>query len=322
MRVASPYAVAAGVLVAGFFVARAVTGVPATFAYARGRSLADDGRFAEASARFDRGAIGANLTEALWQAGRVRMEVWARLPEEDRFGAMGEATLRAAAERFLAARAASPGSAWLTAALGDVYTLRERAVRARRAVDLDELSRGPWAWIGDDGRIAIGLTRAAIDREPNRFEHRDEMVFLLEESGLHAEALAAMDESARALPNFGAHPEFAVETLPRDLVERFWRATRELSPDDAPFLSREQHLLSSGQLGRRLGHLAEAEQDIRAALDAPGTSAGRAEDAYHLALVLIDAGRFDEAETWLRRAVQEPVFRPGVARTRAVVASR
>jgi tetratricopeptide (TPR) repeat protein len=100
----------------------------------------------------------------------------------------------------------------------------------------------------------------------------------------------------------------------------FWRTSRALGPADVPFLLRERHLLSLGGLGRRLGHLDEAEQDLRDALHAPGTMLDRAEDAFHLALVLIDLRRFDEAETMLARAVRDPVFGPGVAETRARIA--
>lgn len=320
LRLASPYAVVAGVAIAGMFVARAAIGVPAAWAYARGKEAQTAGLYAEASRLLDQGAAGGNKTEALWLAGQSELQAWARLPEGDRLGTPGEAKLRSAAVRFLRGRTTSPGSAWFTAALGDVYTLRERTARASRAVDLDALARGPWGLVGDDGRIAIGLTRAAIEREPTRFEHRDALVFLLEENGLHADALRAMEESARALPNFGAHPEFIFENLPRDLVETFWKTARALSPNDAPLLAPTLHLLSSGQLGRRLGHLAEAEQDLRAALELPGTRSDRAEGAFHLGLVLVDLGRLDEAEAMFARASEEPVFGPGAAQMRAVVA--
>jgi tetratricopeptide (TPR) repeat protein len=320
LRVASSTAVVAGALIAGLFGARALTGVPAAWSHTRGRLVERSGRYAEAGLLLDRGAVGANRTEALWRAGRSRLEAWDTMPPADRSGSKGDAALSTAAARFLAGRAVSPSSAWFTAALGDVYARRERIARSRRVVALSALDRGPWALIGDDGRIAIGLARSAIDREPNRFELRDQMVFLLEDNGLRAEALQAMDESARVLPYFDAHPRFSLESLPRDLVERFWRATRSLAPGDAPLLSRDRYLLSLGQLGHRLGHLAEAEQDLRAALIAPSTNLGTAEESFYLGLLLIDLGRLDEAEAMLARAVTEPVFGPGVAGTRARIA--
>ena len=82
-----------------------------------------------------------------------------------------------------------------------------------------------------------------------------------------------MADAARVLPDFFAHQDFSFESLPRDLVETFWRTSRKLGPADAPSQSRERHLLSLGQLGRRLGHLEEAEQDLRASAQtrpAPG----------------------------------------------------
>jgi len=322
VRVGSAYAVVAGALLAGVFVARAVTGVPSAWAYAQGRELERSGRYAEAGPVIDRGAVGANRTEALWRAGRSRLEDWDTLPTPDQQGPRGAAALGAGAARFLAARAESSASAWFTAALGDVYARRESAARANRTTDLALLDRGPWALVGDDGRIAIGLARAAIDREPNRAELRDQLVWVLQENGLHEEASRAMAESARVLPDFNAHPSFAFETLPRDLVETFWKTARGLDSGDAPLLPRERYVVSLGQLGHRLGHLQEAEHDLRTALNEPATKLALAEEAYHLGLVLVDQGRFDEAESMFARALEEPVFGPGVARMRAYIAER
>ncbi len=320
MRVASPAAAVAGALLAGLFAARAATGVAAASAYRRGFVLDAGGRHAEAAPLLERGAVGADRAEALWRAGRSRVEAWSRLPVSERSGPGGDKALRAAAVRFLLQRIVSPGTAWPTAELGNVYACRENVSRSRRTTDLAALDRGPWPLIGDDGRVAIGLTRAAIDREPSSFEFRDRLVLLLERNGLHEDALRAMVEAARVLPDFNAHPDLTFESLPRDLVEIFWRTARALGPADAPLLSRDRYLLSLGQLGRRLGHLDEAEQDLRAALNMPATTLGHAEDAFHLGLVLIDLGRLDEAEIMLARAVREPVFGPGVAQTRARIA--
>jgi len=320
VRIASFSALVGGALVAGLFAARAASGVPAAWAYRNGQVLGAAGRHAEAGPLFDRGAVGKNRTEALWRAGRSRLEYWYTLTASDRSGPRGDEALRAAAVRFLKERADSPGSAWSTAELGNVYACRENVSRSLRITDLAALDHGPWALIGDDGRIAIGLARAAIDREPNSPEMRDSLVLLLEENGLHEEAVRAMVEAARVLPDFGAHPNLTFESLPRDLVETFWRTSRALAPGDAPFLPRDRYLMSLGQLGRRLGHLEEAEQDLRAALNVPGTMGVHAEEAFHLGLVLVDLGRLDEAETMLAQAIREPVFGPGVASTRAHIA--
>jgi tetratricopeptide (TPR) repeat protein len=320
MRLASPYAVGAGILIAGVFVARAAIGLPAGWADQRGEAAAVAGRFAEASSLADRAAVGENLTGAMWRSGRSLMRLWRQLPTAERLAGPGDEVLRATAVRYLKGRAATPGSAWFTAGLGDVYKLRERTARELRVVDVGTLSRGPWAVIGDDGRIAIGLTRMAIAREPTNFENWDQLVFFLEENGLHAEALTAMAESARVLPDFVAHPDFVFEELPLDLVEEFWRTSRAVHPEEVPLLSPGRKLVSSGILGRRLGHLAEAEDDLRAALNGPGTMVLHAEASFHLGLVLVDLGRFDDAETMLAQAIRWPAFGPGVATTRARIA--
>ena len=66
---------------------------------------------------------------------------------------------------------------------------------------------------------------------------------------------------------------------------------------------------------------AAQEQDFRAALNEPTTRLSYAEAHFHLALVLVDLGRLDEAEVSLAAAVREPVFGPGVAGTRARIAA-
>jgi tetratricopeptide (TPR) repeat protein len=317
MRIASPPSVVAGGILAGLFVVRALTGAPAAWADRRGRVLEGAERYAEAGPLIDRGALGANRIGGSWRAGRTRVECWDTLPESDRAGRLGREALREAAERFLDARVGSPASAWFTATLGDVYARRETAARSQRITDLSALSGGPWSMLGDDGRIAIGLTRQAIAREPNSFNLRDQLVLLLEASGLHDDALTAMAESSRILPDFLAHPAFSFEELPRDLIETFWQTARTLAPEDLPLLARQLWLVSSAKIGRRLGHLDEAESDLRAALALPGTPLARAEEEYFLALVLIDRDRFDEAEPLLQRAGSEPGFAPAIAETRA-----
>jgi tetratricopeptide (TPR) repeat protein len=322
VRLASPAAVLVGALLAGVFTTRAVTGVLAASAYRRTWALDAGGGQADPGPLFDRAAVGANRAELLWRAGRSRLAAWRRLPMPERNGRRGAEALRTAAARFLEERVVTPGSVWPISGLADVYACRESVARAERPTDLALLERGPWALMGDDGRVAIGLTRAAIDREPSSFDLRDRLVLFLENNGLHEDALRAMEESARVVPDFNAHPDFTFESLPRDLVETFWRTSRALRPEDAPLLRRDRYLLSLGQLGRRLGHLAEAEHDLRAVLGMPGTELGHAEDAFHLALVLIDLGRLDEAETMLARAAREPVFELGVAGTRARIATQ
>jgi tetratricopeptide (TPR) repeat protein len=320
LRIASPLAAAAGVLVAGAFVARAVPGVPAAWAQRQGRILEAKKEYLAAIPLIDRGDVFVDRADSLWRSARARVKYWYTLPEADRNGPRGDETLREAARYFLRARVSAPAASWLTGALGYVYICREKVSRSHRTLNLAELEGGPWHLVGDDGRIAIGLSRAAIVGEPNGFESYDELVFLLESYGLREEAMRAIAEAAQVLPEFDAHDEFGFDTLPRELIEAFWRASRALGAADAPFQLRERHLLSLGLLGRQLGHFAEAEADLRAALKAPGTSLAHAEDAFHLAQVLIDVGRLDEAEAFLAVAAREPVFGPGVAESRARIA--
>lgn len=320
MRRASPLWTAVGVVLATIFVARAAAGVRASLAYARGSRGFEQGAYEGAIAPLDVGAIGASRVEGLWLGGEARLGVWDTLPADQRDGARGKDLLNGAASKLLAGRAASPASPWFEASLAGVYARREGARRARAAIDLSLLDRGPWAFVGDDGRTAIGLVRGAILLEPNTVEFRDQLVMVLLANGLKDEAFSAVEDSARVVPDFGAHPGLSYEALPREVVEHFWSVSRTVTPDQVPLASHERHLLSLGILGRRLGHLDEAEADLRAALAAPGTEFFHAEDAFHLALVLVDRGRADEAIPYLNRANAFDVFGPAVATTRARIA--
>jgi tetratricopeptide (TPR) repeat protein len=320
LKVASLPSSLAGAAIAGFFVVRAAYGIPAAWDGRRGDQLAGQQLWGDATPMFDRGALGADRAGFLWQAGRSRIGFWYSFEQPDRATPRGELILGAAVARYLGLRAASPASAYSTSELADVYACRESIVRARRVPDLDTLEGGAWALVGDDGRVSIGLARAAVLREPNNCVMRDRLMLLLAEYGLRAEALAAMADSARVLPDFFLHQEFTFDSLPVVYVEAFWRAARTVGPDDAPLLDSERRWVSVGLLGRRLGHLEEAEQDFRTALKIPSTRLAHAEAAFHLGLVLSDLGRLDEAESMLALAVKEPVFEPAVAETRARIA--
>lgn len=320
MRIASRAAVATGALLALTFVVRAAFGLTAAGAFLSGQRWVEAGDYPAARAALASARVGMYRPEALWLAGESALGVWDSLTATDQAGDPGRLMLAEAAASFLRGQAASPASAWYTASIAGVYARRERMRRAQAVVDLAELDRGPWALVGDDGRVALGLARMALKREPTRFEFADQLALLLLANGLETEAARAIDVSARILPDFGAHPNLSFEALPRDVVESFWRTSRALAPGDAPMILRERHLLSLGILGRRLGHLNEAEQDLREALRSPGTELFHAEDAFHLGLVLLDAKRTAEAETMLALAGRQPVFESGVAETRARIA--
>ena len=302
------------------FIVRAVVGIPAAQAFQRGQRLVDIGEYAAAGPALEKAETGAVRPYALWLAGQTALGVWDALESEQKAGPAGHAALAHAASLFLRAQVRSPASAWYVASLAGIYARRESVQRATAVFDLADLGRDPWLRVGDDGRIAIGLVRMALERQPTGFEFADQLALLLLANGLEVEAVKAIEESARILPDFGAHPNLVFEALPRTMVEAFWRSSRAVAPGDAPLILRERHLLSLGILGRRLGHLDEAEHDLREALRSPGTDLFHAEDAFHLGLVLWDAKRAAEAEAMLVLAARQPVFRPGVAETRARIA--
>jgi tetratricopeptide (TPR) repeat protein len=309
------------VLLAATFALRAILGVPAAVAFRQGRQAAGEGRLADAARALPRGAFGADRSEAKWFEGQVALGAWDARSPADRSSERARHDLERAASAFLCALRAVPASGWPVAGLAGVYLRREQAARASRVVDLAELDRGPWALLGDDGRVGVGLLRRATEREPTNFEFRDQLVLELEANGLHEEAVRAMRDAAAVLPNFAAHEAFSFESLPRDVVEAFYEESRART-GRVPLQLLERQLLSLAQLGRRLGRLTEAEADLRRALTASGSEIFHAEDAFHLALTLIDQGRGAEAEAFLARADAVSVFSPEVAAQRARIAER
>jgi tetratricopeptide (TPR) repeat protein len=320
VKIASPGAVVAGGVLAGLFSVRAAIGVPAGHAFLEGQRLVASGDYTSAIPLLDRGAVGAYRPEGLWLAGEARLGVWDALPAAERSGPRGQTLLSEALSCFLRGQAASPSLPWHRASIGGVFYRRERVHRDSAALEWSDLDRGSWGLVGDDGRIAIGLARLAIALHPNVFDYHDQLTLLLLSLGLVDDATRAIEGAARVLPDFGAHSSWNFDTLPRELSEAFWRTSRALRAQDAPLMLPERHLLSLGLLGRRLGHLPEAEADLREALRTPGTDLFHAEDAFHLGQVLVDQKRFKEAEAMLAAASRQPVFGPGVAETRARMA--
>ena len=299
-------------LLAAAFALRAIVGVPAAVAFRHGKAAAGEGRLGEAATLLPRAAVGVHRPGARWFEGQVALGAWDANPTPR--------DLERASSAFLSALRGWPASGWPLAGLAGVYLRREQAARASRPVDLSELEH-PWTLVGDDGRVGVGLLRMAIEREPTNFDFRDHLVLALDANGLHSEALDAIRASAAVLPEFRAHELLSFEGLPRDLVEAFYEEARE-QVGRAPLQLVERQLLAVAQLGRRLGHLQEAEADLRRALTARGSAIFHAEDAFHLALTLIDLERGPEAEPFLARAAEFSVFAPEVEAQRARIAER
>lgn len=310
--------VAAGLL-AGVFFVRAVSGVGAGVAHRRAFRVEAEGALTEAARLFQRAAVGFNRFEDLKLAGEVCLEVW---DAAQRPGGQPSTATRFLAEGggdYLEAASIAPASGGPWAGIGAIYSRIEAAERSGRPLDLGSLGASPWLLVGRPGRLAVGFVRRAIEEEPKVLDHRDELCLTLLRLGLGEEAKAALRESARVQPSHAAHVNLSWNDMPGELVEAFVEGSRE-SLGRTPLLTLERHLLSLGQLERRLNRLDDAERDLREALRQPGDAIARSEDAFHLALVLIDKKEYAQAKPALDQAALQPVFATSVLSLRARIA--
>ena len=308
-----------GVALAAAYLVRAAAGVPAGLAYSRAVRLNRPGLEARAVSRFERGAVGFNRSIALWYAGETGLKVWDRLRPEERLGAKGFGTVARASRAYFGAAAANPATAWPWTGLADLYGRIEAEARARRAVDLGDLAGSPWRLVGREGRVAVGLMRQAIEREPMVFSHRDSLVVLCIAQGLEAEAEEAMRETARVQPGHWVHSGLSWNDLTPGMIAAFVEGSREVL-GRAPMLALERHLVSLAQLELRLGRLDDAEEHLERAMHEPADDLRRAEQAFHLGLVREAKADFAGAREAFDRASGEPVFRASVAYRRGRIA--
>ncbi len=307
------------VALVGLYGTWAARGVVAGAAYFRGVPLAASARYAEALPFLERAAAGSQRLEALWLRGEVRLGLWDRLDPARRGGEEGSRLLAAAASDYLGAAAACPASGWPWSGLAETYERLERLGRPERSFDLSSLREGRWAAIGRAGRVAVGMAKIAIEKEPSVAAHHDGLALILFRLGLEKEGLEAVRASAQVLPVFDAHAYSTLDPVPQKVFEVFVDGSRK-ALGNVPLLSRERHLLALGQLERRLGRLEQAETDFRAALRQPANAVSRAEDYFHLALVLMDRRRWREASDAFGHAARASVFRATSAVLQARIA--
>jgi tetratricopeptide (TPR) repeat protein len=303
----------------GLYAVRAATGWAGGVNFARGRQLATAGRWEQALPYLERAAVGANRSRALWLQGEARTYIW-----EDRFAAGApeeelEALHQKAHREFSEAITLSPASGWYWADLGYIYHQRERAQAYRQGMRLDLLGAEPGSRVGRPGRIAVGMTHIAIEREPMVYAFHDQLAFIYLEYKLRERALQAVRESARVQPVFRFHAYEGLDPLPPDLLGAFAEASRE-ALGNTPFLRPVLHLLALGRLEYKRGELLQAEQDLRAALASPGEKLNRAEGNYYLGKVLLGQGRLEEAQAVLAQAATHPNFEAASLVTQAQIA--
>jgi tetratricopeptide (TPR) repeat protein len=304
------------------FGARAAMGWYAGTAHSAGRSLANAERYAEALPLLERGAIGPDRAANRWLAGTLRLNL---LQQAQASGTASEPELsRLLGESYrdqTEAISISPASGWYWAALADVYHQAERTTRYARGRPLELVGQDPWAAVGRAGRVAIGMLRIAIEREPTQFVFHDQLAFAMFGYGLRRDALEVVRESARVQPNFEEHYYLRFRPVPRDLLDAFAESARS-ALGAAPLLREAHHRLALAKVELRRGRPEVAEADLRAVFGTPTTGINRADAWYNLGEALAAQQRYPEAVEAYVLAEPEPVFHaPGLA-ARARIAER
>lgn len=276
--------------------------------YPIGKRLAGEGRHELALPLLDRGAIGPKRPAALWLAGQARMALWHQRALAGEPAGETDLLLRDAFRNHTEALSLSPASGWYRASLAEVYHRQEQVERFRHDAPMELMGHGPWAFVGRPGRIAIGLTRLGIAREPTWFLFRDQLALMLLDDYLYGPGREAVRESAAALPYYPAHLYRDLEPVPDAILEAFAEGARE-ALGRAPLLSPVGHLLALGRLEYRLGRWEQSVEDFTSVLAVPSAAGYRAQANLYLGLALIELKRFDEAE----RALAEAQDHPGTA---------
>lgn len=309
-----------GFALTALFGVRAITGVLGGVAFARGSAAASQGYYDLALPHLEKAAVGFNRYEALWLAAEVRTGIYDMLQQVPDSGEEQDLLLQKALEGYRAAAASCPVSGWSWEGMSGVYFRMEERRQAAETPDLARLALPPWERLGAEGRTAFGFLRWAIEKEPGIYTFRDKLVMRSLRFGLKDEARIALAEAATHQPDFWRHTELRRLDDP-ELLAVFAAASEE-ALDQAPLISRERHLFSLGKLYHRLQDLPRAEAMFRAARREPATAIKKAEDAFHLALVLKDQDRYDEALLFLDEAARNEAFRFAVYSNRADIARR
>jgi len=275
------------------FAVRAAYGLVAGLSFSQGRHFARLGQYERALPLLDRAAVGELIPEARWLASVVRLGLW-----QQRIGneAAPEDVAALLAEAYVdatAALAASPASGWNWMALGNLYHQAERLAVHRQGVPLNLLTRDRWAFVGRPGRIAIGMMRIGLTREPNWYLFHEQLAYVYYEYRLEAETLEAVYASARALPVYELHAYRTLRPADPEILDIFARGALD-SLGHVPWMRPVRHRIALGRLEVRRENWVKAEAHLRKALELTGIPLNVAETQYYLGLSLNGQGRFDE----------------------------
>ena len=148
------------------YAARAAYGWVGGWSYSHGSRLAGAGDYEAALPILDHAAVGQHRPAALWLRAEAREGAWReRFAAGERSPEMDDLLERSYRD-YTEAISLSPASGWYWTNLGELYNDREQLERERREVPLDLIGHGPWGLVGRPGRVAIGLIRLGVEREP------------------------------------------------------------------------------------------------------------------------------------------------------------
>lgn len=300
---------------------RASTGIVGGVAHARGSLQAGEGRFRDALATLEWAVNSQDPAAMHWLRGEVRHGLWTELMDEGGRSPVTDDVLVAAFNDYTQAVAVSPASGWYVANLAELYQECERQERAKQPTSLELLDLGPWALVGRSGRVAIGLSRIAIQREANTYGLHDELALIFDENGLEELTLDAVREAARIQPIYYLHPFRDMDPAPTGLLAAFAEGSRA-ALGQAPLLERVAHLTALGRVEILRGEYVQAEADLRAALEGPIEELNRAEANFYLGSALMEQGRFEDAWEPLESAAEHPNMRIRSISTQALIAER
>jgi tetratricopeptide (TPR) repeat protein len=304
------------------FAVRAVSGTIAGLSYSKGRALATIGQQEErALAYLERAEVGELAPIAHWLESGVRMELWQESIEGGAEPEEVTALLSTALEDAGAALASSPASGWYWMALGNLYHQAERLSRHRQGVPLKVLDQDRWSYVGRPGRVAIGLMRIALTREPNWYTFHDQLAYVYYDYRMQPETLDAVYRSALTLPVYELHPYRTLRPPDPEIVDAFARGAVD-SLGKVPWLRPVLHRIALGRLEVRRENWIDAETHLRIALSEATIALNVAEIHYNLGLSLIGQERFDEARDSLTIAESQSPIEPYAVVARADLAAR
>ena len=180
---------------------------------------------------------------------------------------------------------------------------------------LSLIGQHKWAYVGHQGRVAVGLARRGVEREPNYFIFQDKLAIMLLNYELIDLGLDAVRQSAMVQPLYAVHDYGNPQFIPPPIVQAFAEGSRE-SLGQTPMMPKGKHLIALGRVEFLRGNYAQAEEDLLAALEYGGDSLNRCDTYHHLGLAVAQLGRHDEALDYFEQAKEHEQIRPWAIRRR------